>query len=94
MYGDNDQTNIKILKEGENIVEISCRIDLRNLSKFMLKKIIGYIKLIRGNIYYEGEIYEPQINNLVYLIKKSPENDYCKNPIEYVKSLNNKGGKE
>ena len=45
-YGKADETCIQFLYEDEALEEISCRFDLRSLSKKMLKKIYIYKKVI------------------------------------------------
>lgn len=93
IYGDNDGTCIRILKEDNVPVEISCRIDLRSLSDIILKKLIRYINSVDGQIYYKNKIYDPQIKTLINLIKNSNENQYCKDPIKYFNDLSLKENK-
>ena len=60
-YGKADETCIQFLYEDEALEEISCRFDLRSLSKKMLEKILDYIERINGMVFYEGKIYAPEI---------------------------------
>ena len=84
-YGKADETCIQFLYEDEALEEISCRFDLRSLSKKMLEKILDYIERINGMVFYEGKIYAPEINGIIELMKNSKANKFCKNPINFFK---------
>ena len=55
-YGKDNETCIQFLYEDGLVEEISCRFDLRSLSKKMLEQILDYINKIEGMIFYEGNI--------------------------------------
>ncbi len=82
-YGKADETCIQFLYEDEALEEISCRFDLRSLSKKMLEKILDYIERINGMVFYEGKIYAPEINGIIELMKNSKANKFCQNPINF-----------
>ena len=82
-YGKADETCIQFLYEDKIFEEISCRFDLRSLSKKMLEKILAYIQKIEGMIFYEGKIYYPNIEEIVEIMKKSNANKFCQNPRNY-----------
>lgn len=82
-YGKADETCIQFLYEDEALEEISCRFDLRSLSKKMLEKILDYIERINGMVFYEGKIYAPEINGIIELMKNSKTNKFCQNPINF-----------
>ena len=84
-YGKADETCIQFLYEDEALEEISCRFDLRSLSKKMLEKILDYIERINGMVFYEGKIYAPEINGIIELMKNSKANKFCQNPINFFK---------
>lgn len=84
-YGKADETCIQFLYEDEALEEISCRFDLRSLSKKMLEKILDYIERINGMVFYEGKIYAPEINGIIELMKNSKTNKFCQNPINFFK---------
>lgn len=84
-YGKADETCIQFLYEDEALEEISCRFDLRSLSKKMLEKILDYIERINGMVFYEGKIYAPEINEIIELMKNSKANKFCQNPINFFK---------
>lgn len=86
-YGKADETCIRFLYEDEILEEISCRFDLRSLSKKMLEKILAYIQKIEGMIFYEGKIYYPNIEEIVELMKKSNANKFCQNPGNYFEEF-------
>ncbi|WP_073291955.1 hypothetical protein [Anaerosporobacter mobilis] len=86
-YGKDNETCIQFLYEGGLVEEISCRFDLRSLSKKMLEQILDYINKIEGMIFYEGNIYSPSIEEIVELMKKSKANKFCQNPTNYFEEM-------
>lgn len=86
-YGKGDSTCIEIFLAGDDIEEIRCRLDLRNISKQLLVNILKFINMINGQIYYNDSVYEANMKNIVDLIKNSDAARFCNNPIEYLKSL-------
>lgn len=86
-YGKEDETCIQFLYENETLEEISCRFDLRSLSKKMLEEILDYVQKIKGMIFYEGKIYSPSLGEIVELMKNSKANKFCQNPINYFEEL-------
>lgn len=88
-YGKADETCIQFLYEDEALEEISCRFDLRSLSKKMLEKILDYIEKINGMVFYEGKIYAPKINEIIELMKNSKANKFCQNPVNFIEQLSN-----
>lgn len=46
-YGKDDETCIEFLYENGVLEEISCRFDLRSLSKKLLEQILDYVKKLR-----------------------------------------------
>lgn len=88
-YGELDGTCIEFLYEDRKLEEISCRFDLRVLSKKLLKEILDFAEKIDGMIFYEGKIYAPKLDEVVELIKNSKANKFCQNPINFFEELSN-----
>lgn len=88
-YGELDGTCIEFLYEDRKLEEISCRFDLRALSKKLLKEILDFVGKIDGMIFYEGKIYAPKLDEVVELIKNSKANKFCQNPINFFEELSN-----
>lgn len=88
-YGSIEGTCIEFLYEDNYIVEINGRLDLRNLSKVMLTEIVAYINMIKGDILYQNNIYEAQLDIMIELLKGSQQAKFCSNPKEYLKTLGN-----
>lgn len=86
-YGKNDSTCIEIVYDDNQIEEINCRLDLRDLSKDLLVRIIEYIKEINGEILYSGNIYPADITTIVDLMKKSDTAKFCNNPRLYFEEV-------
>ncbi len=89
-YGKENETCIKFLYEEGLVEEINCRLDLRSLTKKMLEQILDYVKKIEGFIFYENEIFPPDIDEIVALMKCSKANKFCQNPINYFEELSKK----
>ena len=88
-YGHIDETCIKFRYENKKLEEISCRLDLRSISKVILNKILDYIKNIDGMIIYEGNIYDPNVDDILNLIKSSKAYKFCKEPMKVFEELSN-----
>ena len=89
-YGKLDETCIEFMYVDNILDEISCRLDLRSLTKTNFILLIEYVKEI-GAIFLVGDkIYSPQIEEMLEIMKKSRANQFCKNPVEYISSQNEK----
>lgn len=88
-YGKEDETCIEFFYENGILKEIYCRLDLRSLSKEMLKNILDYVDVINGVIFYENKMYYPKIDEIIELMKKSAANRFCKNPRNYFEEISN-----
>lgn len=86
-YGKEDETCIQFLYEDGILEEISCRLDLRSLSKKMLGEILDYVQKIEGMIFYEGKKYYPNIDEVVELMRKSNANRFCQSPRNYFEEI-------
>lgn len=89
-YGNTDETCIEFFYENGELLEIECRLDLRSLSREMLENILNYVEKIGGLIFYEGEIYSPNMSEIIEIIKKSRATRFCKDPIKFLQELDNK----
>lgn len=89
-YGNSNSTCIEISYEDGDIDEISCRLDLRSLSKVLLSKIVEYIKEIKGEVLYKGDIYEANMETLLDLMRNSEEAKFCKDPKDYFAQMDKK----
>ena len=68
--------------------EIDCRLDLCRLTKTKLILLVEYVQEI-GAMFLVGDmIYAPKVENLLEAMKNSKANQYCKNPMNYILSLN------
>lgn len=87
LFGDEESTCIEFFIENENVKEISCRLDLRNLRRNQLEIILKYIRDIGGKIFYENQIYEANIYEIIPLIKNSIAYKFCKEPKKFFEEL-------
>jgi len=83
-YGKDNETCIRLLYENGFVQEISCRFDLRSLSKKLLVRILNFFIKMEGMILYKGKIYPPDRNEVIELMKSSKANKFCQNPIRYL----------
>ena len=90
IYGNNDSTCIELLYENGHIEEISCRLDLRCLSKAMLTGILNFTKSINGAFLIEDRIVDPEINSVLPYIKNSNAAKFCLNPSEFFEYISEK----
>ena len=75
----------------DNILdEISCRLDLRSLTKNNLISLIEYVQEIGAMFLVGDKIYSPRMEEIIGVMKKSRANRFCKNPVEYILSQNEK----
>ena len=84
IYGESDKTCIHLLKKQGAIIEILCKLDLRNLSKELIIKMIELIKSISGDIYVDGVIFDPEFWDIASMIRNSKAAQFCINPTGYL----------
>ena len=89
-YGKSDETCIEFMYIDNRLEEINCRLDLRNLTKTNLILLIEYVQEI-GAMFLVGDmVCLPKIEVMLEIMKKSRANQFCKNPVEYILSQNEK----
>lgn len=87
-YGKTDETCIEFIYQEDKMEEISCRLDLRTLSKNDLIQIIKYVQDIKACFLVENKVYLPRLEIMIEVMKQSRANQYCKNPLNYFLSIN------
>lgn len=86
-YGNIDRTCIEFIYDKDKLEEISCRLDLRTLTRHDLIQIVEYVQSIGACFLVNDRVYLPELEIMVPLIKRSNANLYCKSPPEYFKSI-------
>lgn len=86
-YGHDDETCIEFFYENGILLEISCRLDLRSLTKNAFIEILEYIKSIDGIILFKNRLYEPNTNQIIEILKNSESNRFCESPEDYFDQL-------
>ena len=87
-YGKSDETCIEFIYIDNILDEIDCRLDLRKFTKTELILLVEYVREI-GAMFLVGDmIYAPKVESLLEAMKNSNANQYCKNPMNYILSLN------
>jgi hypothetical protein len=90
--GESDSTHIQLFTENNNILEISCSIDLRSIAIPEIEVIVEFMQSINSVIFYENNFYESSMHNLINLIKQSSAFAFCKDPRGYLEKLDNQSG--
>lgn len=86
-YGESDSTCIELFYEDNKLDEILCRLDLRNLTKLLLEKIVDFCKLADGVILYNGKSYPVDLDSLRNLMLQSKAAKFCQDPAKYLSML-------
>lgn len=86
-YGDIDKTCIEFIYDEDRIEEINCRLDLRTLTGHVLIQIIEYVQNIDACFLINDIICMPELEIIMPLMKQSRAYQYCKNPLEYLKNI-------
>ena len=86
-YGDLQNTCIELLKENNKVIEISVRLDLREINENQIKSIINYINKIKARIYYQDDIISPTPDDVYRIIKQSSAYSFCNNPTKFIYDL-------
>lgn len=87
-YGKTDETCIEFYYNKGELEEINCRLDLRTLTKYNLIQIVKYVQSIRAGFLVDDKVYPPQLEIMIAVMKQSRANQYCKNSLEYLISIN------
>jgi len=87
-FGSLDGTCIQLFYD-ENILDgISIRIDLRTVTAELLKEVVSFIKENEAIlITVEGILLEPEIENLIEVIKESASYNFVKDPEGFLSTL-------
>lgn len=87
-YGKIDETCIEFIYEKDKLEEINCRFDLRTLTKNVFIQILEYVQNIGAWFFVGDKVYFPKPEIMIEVMKQSKSNQYCENPLEYLKSIN------
>ena len=88
-FGKSDLTCIEICLDDnkKHVEEISIRIDLRELDADIIINILKYINSLDAVIYYDGKLYDPNMNNMKKILCNSNAFKFCKSPYEYIENI-------
>lgn len=87
-YGKTEETCIEFIYVDDTLEEIGCQLDLRSLTKQNFFLLIEYVQKIEAMFLVGDMIYPPKVEVMVEVMKHSKANQYCRNPLEYIVSLN------
>jgi benzoyl-CoA reductase/2-hydroxyglutaryl-CoA dehydratase subunit BcrC/BadD/HgdB len=86
-FGKTDETCLTLFKHEDMLIEVSCRVDVRNVKSNEIYAIIQFLKNNDACIFVNGNIYDASIESLSMLIKQSNAYAFCKNPIDFLENL-------
>ena len=86
-WGDTSTSDAKLYFEGEDLVEISIRIDLRELRLELVEMIENLCEELDALAYINEKVIEPSISNFKNEFKLSDAYRFLKDPKEYFRSL-------
>lgn len=87
-YGDLDSTCVELFcYDGETFEEINVRLDLTKMSKDQIDLICDLTKALDLMIQCDGELYEPTLENLRQIIRRSPARRFLSDPEKYLDEL-------
>lgn len=87
-FGSLEETCIELLFEKNRLIEVSIRLDLRNLTSDILLTVIDFINDNNALILTQkGILLRPVVEDVIREIKKSDAYSFVKNPQEFLSSL-------
>lgn len=87
-FGSVDGTCVELYYENETLIELSVRLDLRNIRLDILEVIIDFIKINNAMIVTRnGDLIKPIIKDIIEEIKKSDAYSFVKNPDTFLCDL-------
>ncbi|MBT2655353.1 hypothetical protein J7E81_08895 [Bacillus sp. ISL-18] len=84
LYGNEEESCLELFYEETVLSEISCRIDVRNVTIKILKGIIDFIVINNAKIFINNVYYPPTLENLVLIIKNSDAYKFCEDPSKFL----------
>lgn len=86
--GDVSETVIEIVYENEIIDEITCRLDLRNITKEIVETILNFIDINNLAIIVNDKIYTNITKGLLIdIVNESDTYKFINNPQKYLEEL-------
>ncbi|WP_157256781.1 hypothetical protein [Paenibacillus sp. Soil750] len=86
-YGKIDGTCLEISYDGNIISEITCRIDVRNISLEILREIVDFMVINKARILISETIYDASLDSIALTIKQSNAYRFCKDPLAFLNDL-------
>jgi hypothetical protein len=86
-FGKTDETCLILFNDENVLLEVSCRIDVRNLKSNQIDAVVQFIKRNDASIFVNGKIFVATYETLLMLIKQSNAYAFCKNPKDFFDNL-------
>ncbi len=87
LYGKEDETCLEFFYEGGLLTEISCRMDLRTLSKQLLTDICEFVNQIEGAFLVEGKEVLPDMEKLVVAMRNSDASRFLVDSSKFLSAV-------
>lgn len=86
--GDTSETVIEIVYDNDMIEEITCRLDLRNITKKIVETILNFIDINNLAVIVNNKIYTNLTKGLIIdIVNESDAYKFIKNPEKFLEEL-------
>ena len=86
--GDTSETVIEIVYDNDMIEEITCRLDLRNITKKVVETILNFIDINNLAVIVNNKIYTNLTKGLIIdIVNESDAYKFIKNPEKFLEEL-------
>ncbi|WP_437895816.1 hypothetical protein [Sorangium sp. So ce124] len=91
VWGDEDSTCLSMVRDGSRVVEVLLRVDLRNIQKPDLARLLDGFKRARVLLVDEtAQLYEPTLPAVLQALQASTAWKYVTDPAAFIASLSEK----
>ncbi|WP_300383058.1 hypothetical protein [Clostridium sp.] len=86
--GDTSETVIEIVYDNDMIEEITCRLDLRNITKKIVETILNFIEINNLAVIVNNKIYTNLTKGLIIdIVNESDAYKFINNPEKFLEEL-------
>lgn len=93
-FGEIDRNCFEYIYFNGELSEIVFRIDLREPFQNVLQKVVDYAKEIDAVFFLNGIVFPADFEIIKSAIKMTKEFEYCRNPRDFIASLDQKKNEE
>lgn len=94
VWGDDDSTCVSMVRERNRVVEVLLRVDLRNIQKAALVRLLDGFKRARVLLVDEAaQLCEPTLSEVLQALRASTAWKYVTDPAAFIASLSEGHGR-